>query len=247
MTTDVKPTRAEELKLKEKIELAESGHSILEKKRDSLIHSFMELVDEAKDVQEEQTEAFIHAQEELSKAIAFEGSERLESIATAIDQTPQIELESRNLMGVKVPDIKSENVRRKLHERGFSVLSSTSRIDETISAYEELLEKVIEFAETETGLIKLLDEIEKTKRRVSALEEKVIPEMQESLNYVSQVLEESEREETFRMKKIKEKSEEQEKAYESSGSEAGETVACPACGDEFDSERGMNIHQSQVH
>jgi V/A-type H+-transporting ATPase subunit D len=246
MAKDVKPTRAEELRLKDKIELAESGHSILEKKRDSLIHDFMEMAGEAKDVQDELVASFVQAEEDLNKAIAFEGSEMLRSIAMAVDQTPQIELESKNLMGVEVPRINAEMVGREPHERGYSVLSSTSRIDRAVSSYEKLLEQIIEYAETETALIKLLDEIDKTKRRVNALEEKVIPEMKGSLEYVSQVLEESAREETFRMKKIKEKNEEKE-AEESDGSSDASGVACPECGDVFDSERGMHIHQSQVH
>jgi len=210
MAQDVKPTRAEELRLKEQIELAESGHSILEKKRDSLIHDFMEMAEDARDVQGEMADAYVAAQGELDKAIAFEGADRLRSIALAVDQTPKVEIESRNLMGVTVPRIASENVIRPIDERGYSLASSTSRIDQTVTRHEELLEKIIEYAETETALMKLLDEIDKTKRRVSALEEKVIPEMRSSLDYVSQVLEESEREETFRMKKIKEKTQEEE-------------------------------------
>jgi V/A-type H+-transporting ATPase subunit D len=244
MAQDVKPTRAEELRLKEQIELAESGHSILEKKRDSLIHDFMEMADDARDVQGEMADTFKRAKKDLDRAIAFEGSEKLRSIAMAVDQTPQVELESRNLMGVKVPDIKSEEVRRDVDERGYSMYSSTSTIDEAVDSYEELLEKVIELAETETALIKLLDEIDKTKRRVNALEEKVIPEMKDAMNYVSQVLEESDREETFRLKKIKEKSEEEERQARR---DAQDAATCPHCGKEFDSKRGMHIHQSQVH
>lgn len=205
MAEDVKPTRAAELELKEKIELAESGHSILEKKRDSLIHEFMEMAEDAKGFQGEMSELFTKAQRELDRAVAFEGSGRLESVSLAVNQFPSVEITSRNIMGVQVPEIESENFVRNMDDRGLSLLSSTARIDEAIDAFEKLLEKVVEFAETETALIKLLEEIDSTRRRVNALEEKVIPEMKNSLNYVSQALEESAREETFRMKKIKEK------------------------------------------
>lgn len=245
MADDVKPTRAEELRLKEQIELAESGHSILEKKRDSLIHDFMEMVGEAKNVQQDLIDQYTEANEAMNKAIALEGTSRLASVALAIDQTPQIEMETRNLMGVKVPDINSETVRREPHERGLSMISTTSRIDETIDAYEALLEHVIEYAETETALMKLLEEIDKTKRRVNALEERVIPEMKQNLNYVSQVLEESAREETFRMKKIKEKKNQEEK--DERAAEQADATTCPVCGDSFESERGMNVHKGQVH
>lgn len=207
MTEDVKPTRAAELELKEKIELAESGHSILEKKRDSLIHEFMDMAEDARGFQGEMSNLFRKAKREMDRAVAFESSERLESISMTVKQFPSVEITSRNIMGVQVPEIESENFVRNLDERGLSLLSSTARIDEAINAFEKLLEKVVEFAETETALIKLLEEIDSTRRRVNALEEKVIPEMKDALNYVSQALEESAREETFRMKKIKEKTE----------------------------------------
>ncbi len=202
---DVKPTRAEELRLKKQIKLAESGHSILEKKRDSLIHSFMERVQDAQNIQSQQAEQFKHARQKVQEAAAKEGFATLRSAALATPPVEHVELKTANVMGVDVPDITAELSTRTLTERGYNPLASTAWIDEAASAFEELLDQVVAYAEIETGLIKLLDEIEKTKRRVNALEEKVIPEQKAALNYVSQVLEESEREETFRMKKIKQK------------------------------------------
>lgn len=205
MSKDVKPTRAEELRLKEQIELAESGHSILEKKRDSLIHEFMDLVEEAKDTKGELDEKFAAAERTLKEAKAIEGADRLRSLAAASEHEPEVTVESRNIMGVLVPHIEAGSIVRQPEERGFGLLSSTPAIDEVVDAYEELIETVIEAAEIETALMKLLDEIDSTKRRVNALENRVIPLRKDQLDYVSQHLEESEREETFRMKKIKEK------------------------------------------
>jgi len=125
-----------------------------------------------------------------------------------VQNEPEIRAETQNIMGVVVPEIESEEVRRTVTEREYGLTTSTSRIDAVADKYEELIEKIIEAAETQTKVLKLLDEIEKTKRRVNALEHKTIPEMKEDLGYVSQTLEESEREETFRMKKVKEMSEE---------------------------------------
>ncbi|MDY6768855.1 MAG: V-type ATP synthase subunit D [Candidatus Nanohaloarchaea archaeon] len=204
MAQDVKPTRAEELRLKEQIELAESGHSILEKKRDSLIHEFMELVDEAQDTKGTVSEQFRVAQRKLAEVKAVEGADRLRSLAMVADQEPEVELESRNIMGVTVPRIASESADVALGDRGYGLLSGSQAVDDAVQAYEELIEAVIEAAEIETALMKLLDEIDSTKRRVNALENRVIPERKKQLDYVSQYLEENEREETFRMKKIKE-------------------------------------------
>ena len=110
-------------------------------------------------------------------------------------------------MGVVVPQIESSKVQKNLSERGYGVLGTSARIDEAADAYEELLESIILAAEVETAMKKMLDEIEKTKRRVNALEFKLLPELRENKEYIEQKLEEQEREEIFRMKKIKEKKE----------------------------------------
>ncbi|MFB6203025.1 MAG: V-type ATP synthase subunit D [Candidatus Nanohaloarchaea archaeon] len=204
MSQDVKPTRSEELRLKERIELAENGHEILEKKRDGLIHEFMEVVDDARESNEELADLFTEAQRKLNKALVFDGEATIRSNAMTIQSEPKITATTQNIMGVVVPEIESEEIRRDVMDREYGLTSTTSRIDSTADRYEELLEKIIDAAETQTKILKLLDEIEKTKRRVNALEHKTIPEMEDALDYVSQTLQENSREETFRMKKIKE-------------------------------------------
>ena len=205
MSDDVKMTRSEELRLKERIELAESGHDILEKKRDGLIHEFMEIVGEAKSVNEELAENYIEAREKFRMAKIYDGEDTIKAAALSVKETPQISSTTQNIMGVVVPEISTEkSIRKNLLDREYSFSSSSSRIDSTAEKYEELLESIVDAAETQTRILKLLQEIEKTKRRVNALEHKVIPELETSLDAVSQGLEEREREETFRMKKIKE-------------------------------------------
>lgn len=211
MSQDVKPTRSEELRLKERIELADNGHQILEKKRDGLIHEFMQIVDEAKDSQQELADLYSEARLKLLLAKIYDGEDTIKSSALSAETETSIKKDTHNIMGVVVPEIESETeIASSILERNYGITSSTSRIDSVADKYEELLEKVIDVAETQTKIIKLLNEIEKTKRRVNALEHKVIPEMEDALDTVSQVLEESEREETFRMKKIKEMQEEQD-------------------------------------
>lgn len=204
MSQDVKPTRSEELRLKERIELAENGHDILEKKRDGLIHEFMEVVGEARDVNQELADTYSQARLKLLLAKIYDGEDTLKANALSVTEEPEVTSSAENIMGVVVPEIESEkSIQRHALNREYGITSSTSRIDSTADKYEELLEKIIDAAETQTKLLKLLNEIEKTKRRVNALEHKVIPEMSDALDTVQQVLEESEREETFRMKKIK--------------------------------------------
>ncbi|MFB6216067.1 MAG: V-type ATP synthase subunit D [Candidatus Aenigmatarchaeota archaeon] len=204
MSQDVKPTRSEELRLKERIELAEDGHDILEKKRDGLIHEFMQVIDDARDVNEDLAHLYKEAQEKLLLAKIYDGEDTVKANALNVTEEPLIATEQQNIMGVVVPEIESVDVQKHILNREYGITSTTSRIDSTADKHEELLEKIVEAAETQTKILKLLEEIEKTKRRVNALEHKTIPEMKDALDYVSQTLEENEREETFRMKKIKE-------------------------------------------
>jgi V/A-type H+-transporting ATPase subunit D len=209
MAQDVKPTRSEELRLKDSIELAENGHSILEQKRDGLIHEFMKVVDDAQDTNQELADLYSEARLKLLLTEVYDGESALRANALTEENGSSIEMESQNIMGVKVPEIESIQVKRGLMEREYGLSTSSSGVDSTADKYEELLEKIVDAAETQTKIIRLLNEIEKTKRRVNALEHKIIPEMEAGLDKVSQMLEEREREETFRMKKIKEMQEEE--------------------------------------
>lgn len=208
MSQDVKPTRSEELRLKDRIQMAEDGHDILEKKRDGLIHEFMQVIDDARDVNEELANLYGEAREKLLLAKIYDGEESVKANSLNIEGEPLLETRQQNIMGVVVPEIESIKVQRHILDREYGLTSTSSRIDSTAEKHEELLEKIVEAAETQTKILKLLEEIEKTKRRVNALEHKTIPEMKSALDYVAQTLEENEREETFRMKKIKEMQEE---------------------------------------
>jgi len=212
MAEDVKPTRKVLMQIEERIELSERGHDTLEQKRDGLIMEFMEILDQAQDVRSDLEANYEDAQRSIDMARAMEGDVAVRGAAAALKEHPEITTQSNNIMGVVVPQIESSKVRKNLSERGYGVLGTSARIDEAAEDYEELLETVILAAEVETAMKKMLDEIEKTKRRVNALEFKLLPELRENKEYIEQKLEEQEREEIFRMKKIKAKKEEEEKA-----------------------------------
>ena len=212
MAEDVKPTRKNLMQIEERIELSERGHDTLEKKRDGLIMEFMEILDQAQDVRSDMEANYEEAQRTLDMARTMEGDVAVRGAASALKEHPEITTQSKNIMGVVVPQIESTKVKKDLGERGYGVLGTSARIDEAADAYEELLESIILAAEVETAMKKMLDEIEKTKRRVNALEFKLLPDLRENQEYIEQKLEEQEREEIFRMKKIKAKKEEEEAA-----------------------------------
>jgi V/A-type H+-transporting ATPase subunit D len=108
-------------------------------------------------------------------------------------------------MGVKIPDIHGRYVAKTTFERGYGIVGTSAKIDEAAGAFEECLGTVIELAKTENALLKLLREIEKTKRRVNALEYVVLPTLKSQSKYISMRLDEMERETFFTLKTIKKK------------------------------------------
>ncbi|TQQ80737.1 V-type ATP synthase subunit D [Halonotius roseus] len=220
MAEDVKPTRKNLMAIEDRIELSERGHDTLEQKRDGLIMEFMDILDQAQDVRSDLSEDYETAQRKLNMARAMEGDVAVRGAAAALKEHPEITIQSKNIMGVVVPQIESSKVKKSLDERGYGLLGSSARIDEAADAYEELLETIILAAEVETAMKKMLTEIETTKRRVNALEFKLLPDLYENQEYIEQKLEEQEREEIFRMKKIKEKKEEAEAEEAAAAAEA---------------------------
>jgi V/A-type H+-transporting ATPase subunit D len=206
MALDVKPTRSELIQLKKRIQLSERGHKLLKMKRDGLILEFFKILNEARNVRTELDAAYLRAEEVINLASAVNGMVTVRSVAFTAKESPEISLSGKNIMGVVVPKISSTGVKKPLLERGYGIIGTNSYIDEAADAYEDLVEKIITAAELETTMKRLLDEIEKTKRRVNALEFKVIPELVAAMKFIRFALEEMERENTFRLKRIKARS-----------------------------------------
>ena len=203
MALDVKPTRSELIQLKNRIKLSERGHKLLKMKRDGLILEFFKILNEARNVRTELDAAYERSREKISLASAVNGVVEVRSTAFTAKESPEISLSGKNIMGVVVPKISSTGVRKQMYERGYGIIGTNSYIDEAADSYEDLVEKIIAAAELETAMKRLLDEIEKTKRRVNALEFKIIPELIAAMKYIRFMLEEMERENTFRLKRVK--------------------------------------------
>ena len=206
MALNVKPTRSELIALKKRIKLSERGYKLLKMKRDGLILEFFKVLAEAKDLKNELAEKYARAQEMIAIAETVEGTIGVKAAAMAASENPEIDLKSKNIMGVVVPKIESKSVKKSLNERGYGVIGTSAAIDEAAEAFEDLVECIILSAELETTMKRLLEEIEGTKRRVNALEFKVIPEQVEARNFIKMRLDEMEREELTRLKRTKGKS-----------------------------------------
>ncbi len=202
MAENIKPTRSELMKLKNRIKLAKSGYNLLKKKRDGLILEFFEILKKAKTVRQELTEQYKNALQTVNVARTVEGDVHILSLALAVKDAPEITVQSRNIMGVVVPKIEY-TANTSGFDKGYGSIASSALIEEATSSFENVVEKVIQAAEVETGIKKLLFEIEKTKRRVNALEFEIIPKLDIQRKFIQMRLDEMDRENVFRMKRIK--------------------------------------------
>jgi len=198
-----KPTRSELIEIKRKIKLSETGHKLLKMKRDGLIMEFFLILAKARDIRSVLTEEYRVARTRLTIAEGVEGTIAIKAAAFAPKDKPYVHIRPKNVMGVVVPQVESRSVKKKITERGYGIIGSRSAIDDAVTAYENLVEDIVVAAEIETTIRKLLVDIEKTKRRVNALEFKVIPELTEAAAFIAFRLEEMERENTFRLKMVK--------------------------------------------
>ncbi len=204
---DITPTRSVLLDLKRRIKLSQSGHKILKMKRDGLILEFFEVMEKAREMRAGVASDFQLAMKKITIARAVDGEVAVRSAAYALKTHPEVKLSSKSIMGMMVPKVEADNVHTDILHKGYGVIETSAYVEEAAAAFEKLLETLIRAAEIETTMKKLLDEIEKTKRRVNALEFKIIPEFKEAERFVKFRLEEMSREETTRLKHLKSKGE----------------------------------------
>jgi V/A-type H+/Na+-transporting ATPase subunit D len=204
VTQEVKPTRSELLAIQRRISLYERGYKLLKMKRDGLVMEFFTVLGKVKDVRSKITEDYKRAEERLAIATSVDGRNTVQSAAFAIRDDPHIKIGSKNVMGVVVPTtLESGTVKRRIDQRGYGVTGISVRVDEASDSFEQLVEDIILAAEFETTLRRLIDEIEKNKRIVNALEFRIIPELRKQVAFIQARLEEMERENIFRLIRIK--------------------------------------------
>jgi len=200
---DVTPNRSVLLQLKSRIKLTQGGHKVLKMKRDGLIIEFFEILEKARQMRAGVSSDYEYAMKTITIARAVEGEVAVRSAAYALKADPQVNVTSKSIMGMVVPKVEADHIHVLMTEKGYGVISTSAYIEAASIAFEKLLETIVRAAEVETTMKKLLDEIEKTKRRVNALEFKIIPELKESERFIKFSLEEMDRENTTRLKHLK--------------------------------------------
>ena len=203
---NVNPTRSELLYRRQQIKLAVQGMDLLKKKRDALLREFLPIIDETMRLSLRLERATADAQQALAMAESVEGKIVLRSVSFATKGEVLVDISGTHVMGVPIPVIrKAETPIKTELKRGYSITGVGARIDHTAEKFEEIVDLMIESADIETRLRRLGEELQKTNRRVNALENTVIPELEEQVKFIFSSLDERAREDHFRLKKVKKK------------------------------------------
>jgi len=184
---------------RKKLKIAKKGHKLLKRKRDVLILEFFQVLKEIKELRKKISGNLVSAQGSLYNAEAIEGEPNIERAALGLSSGASIELTSRSIMGVEVPVIKNINVEHQWH----GYFGQTVELDNAIKQFRDIFPELIRLMERQLMLKHLAEEIKKTKRRVNSLEYLTIPGLEDTKKTITFKLEELERENFSRLKKIK--------------------------------------------
>jgi V/A-type H+-transporting ATPase subunit D len=200
MAVLVAPTKSNLIKAKASLDLSKKGFELLDKKRNVLIKEMMNLVDKAKEIQSHIYEVIEAAYAGLQTVNITMGIKNVESIAHSIPKDEEFEILLKSVMGVDIPTIRYEK-QEVLPTYGFH--NTNPAMDEAAYKFREVKYMMYELAEIDNSIFKLAKEIQKTQKRTNALQHIQIPKYKEQVKYIQEVLEEKEREDFFRLKRIK--------------------------------------------
>lgn len=202
--TQVNPTRMELTRLKKKLVTAVRGHKLLKDKRDELMRQFLDKVRENKALREEVETALVSANQNFMLARAGMPDEMLNTALLAPKQELTISAGTQNVMSVEISDFDFKTRtpdQNDMYSYGFAF--TTGDLDDAILSLSEVFPKMLKLAEVEKSCQLMAAEIEKTRRRVNALEHVMIPELQTNIKYITMKLDENERSTQIRLMKVK--------------------------------------------
>ena len=202
--TQVNPTRMELTRLKKKLVTAVRGHKLLKDKRDELMRQFLDKVRENNALREEVETALVSANQNFMLARAGMPDEMLNTALLAPKQELTISAGTQNVMSVEIPDFDFKTRtpdQNDMYSYGFAF--TTGDLDDAILSLSEVFPKMLKLAEVEKSCQLMAAEIEKTRRRVNALEHVMIPELQTNIKYITMKLDENERSTQIRLMKVK--------------------------------------------
>ena len=203
-STTINPTRMELTRLKGRLKTAQRGHKLLKDKRDELMKQFMDVVRENRALRKRVEEGLMRAHGAFTVAAALMSPEMLEQSLLYPKQSVDLDMTFENIMSVDVPRYQfhtSSQEPGEIYPYGFA--QTSGELDDAVDAMAQVFQDMLKLAEVEKTSQLLAEEIEKTRRRVNALEYVKIPEMQQNIKYITMKLDENERANTIRLMKVK--------------------------------------------
>ena len=200
MAVLVAPTKSNLIKAKASLELSNKGFELLDKKRNVLIKEMMGLVDRAKEIQSKIYDKIDEAYNHLQYANITSGIKNVENIAHSIPKDESFEILLKSVMGVDVPIIKYE---KNPMTPSYGFHNTNPALDAAAVCFREVRYMIYELAEIDNSIFKLAKEVQKTQKRTNALQHIQIPKYKEQVKYIQESLEEKEREDFFRLKRVK--------------------------------------------
>jgi len=194
------------MRVKEKLALAKRSHKLLKQKRDALIMEFFEIYKKASDLRNKLNNRLGQAYDQMALVQLMHGPIFLNVVGYGLDNPYVLEVTERNVMGVRIPNLELEKTIKENKINNYSLTSTDYSTDLVIRDFSEVLEMVLDLAETENALKRIIREVEKTKRRVNALEYNLMPKLEDDAKFIRLRLEEMERESFFVLKMLKNKS-----------------------------------------
>ena len=200
----VTPTRMELTRLKGKLKTARRGHKLLKDKRDELMRQFLLVVRENRELRRKVEQGLEEAMASMARASQLMSPEILEQSLLYPKQGVEVAVSTRNIMSVNIPqyDFRTRTAAAEdVYPYGYAMTSG--ELDESIDQLSAVFRDMLELARAEKSMQLMAAEIERTRRRVNALEYVMIPEMEEIIRYITMKLEENERSNTTRLLKVK--------------------------------------------
>ena len=208
---NVAPTRSNLIRIKKELQFSKEGYEILNRKREVLTAELIQMAHKAEDLQREVWDLLAEAYAAMEKAQLNMGRERVEWAALAANKTVEVDLKFRGIMGVSIPVIESVGAPPEML---YSLGDTNSSLDVASSKFAEVTKLIPELSMVMTTVWRLATELRKTQRRVNALQYIFIPEYQETVDFIISSLEEREREDTFMLKLLKQRTSKKEKSAE---------------------------------
>ena len=201
---NVNPTRMELTRLKKRLATATRGHKLLKDKRDELMKQFLDIVRTSEELRQKVEQALMESYAGFQAAGAVMSPEMLEQTFLYPKQSVGIQMDFRNIMSVNVP---LYEITTKTDDKAdicpYGFANTSGELDDAVYALFDVLTDMLRLAEIEKTVKLLAQEIEKTRRRVNALEYVMIPQLQETIRYITMKLDENERGNLTRLMKVK--------------------------------------------